>query len=284
MQILNIPALSPQLEVWRGLLAAARQPFFLTPGQAEELPGLTTEAARTLQLTPEERDTYTVWAIDPAADRAVWLTVRQWEALPAKQQKDLLRFQVRNGRGNVPLGQQFQDIAPELPRGRFLWRPAQLSPAVLTRLMEQLSVPCQRDQMPERVWQQAHAKLPRARKLAGTFPQGSAGNCFGTVMAAAGVVGAEGEWIQREPFEAFLRERAVAGGHDAEAGTVLVWRSTRGVEHAAVTLGEGWGLQKAAQTWWTPRTVLPVADIKRLNCTPGWRLERWHLRGVAERC
>lgn len=55
--------------------------------------------------------------------------------------------------------------------------------------------------------------------------------------------------MQRGPFEAFLRERTVTGGR-----------------------GEGAG------------TVLPVADIKRLNRTRGWRLERWQLRRVAERC
>jgi hypothetical protein len=44
--------------------------------------------------------------------------------------------------------------------------------------------------------------LPRARELAGTFPGGSGPNCFGTVMAAAGVEGAADEWMQRQPFDA----------------------------------------------------------------------------------
>jgi hypothetical protein len=44
--------------------------------------------------------------------------------------------------------------------------------------------------------------LPRARELAGTFPRGSGPNCFGTVMAAAGVEGAADEWMQRQPFDA----------------------------------------------------------------------------------
>lgn len=44
------------------------------------------------------------------------------------------------------------------------------------------------------------------------------------------------------------------------------------VQHAAVTLGGGWALHRPAQTWWTPRVVRPVRDVKAASRTPGWRL------------
>lgn len=106
--------------------------------------------------------------------------------------------------------------------------------------MAQGRPPCERDNVPEAVWRSAAPLLPRARDLAGTFPHGGGPNCFGTVMGAAGVAGAEREWTQREPFGAFLAERARPGGQDEQPGTVLVWRDAAGaVQHAAVTLGGG---------------------------------------------
>ena len=190
---------------------------------------------------------------------------------------------MRYGRGNVPLGRHYADLLPGLAPGRFLWRREQLTPAVLSRLVSREGAACQREDVPPAVWEAARPLLPRVRDLAGTFPRGSAGNCFGAVMGAAGVVGAEHEWTQREPFEAFLhgrasRGRSEGGRHDERPGTLLVWRSGRGVEHAAVTLGGGWAFQKAAQTWWTPRVVLPVAEVKRTIRVRGWRLERWRLQ------
>ena len=81
----------------------------------------------------------------------------------------------------------------------------------------------------------------------------------------------------REPFEQFLQQRAKKGGQDDQPGTLLVWRSEQGLEHAAVTLGGGWAFQKPSQTWNTARVVLPVSEIKRLNRVRGWRLERYRL-------
>lgn len=186
-------------------------------------------------------------------------------------------MQVSYGRGNVPLGRHHADLLPGLAPGRFLWRREQLTPEVLTRFVSREGTACQREQVPPAVWAAAHPLLPRVRELAGTFSRGSTGNCFGAVMGAAGMAGAEHEWTQREPFEAFLQERASRGGDDGQPGTLLVWRSERGVEHAAVTLGGGWAFQKAAQTWWTPRIVLPVPEVKWRSRVRGWRLERWRL-------
>jgi hypothetical protein len=115
--------------------------------------------------------------------------------------------------------------------------------------------------VPTVVWSEVSTLLPGARQLAGTFPDGSGPNCFATVMGAAGVAGAAGAWMLREPFEEWLADTSRPGGSDDEPGTVLVWRSASGdVEHAAVTLGGGWALHKPSQGWMSPVKVLTVRD------------------------
>ena len=172
---------------------------------------------------------------------------------------------------------------PDLPAGRFLWQPEQLTPEILARLVEKEGQPSQHADVPQAVWDTARSVLTRARETAGTWPDGSAGNCFGTVMGAAGVPGAENQWMLREPFEDFLQRRTRKGGDDEQPGTVLVWRNRAGqVEHAAVTLGGGYALHKPSQTWWTPRVVLPTRELIRGWRTPGQRLGRYKLLRAGE--
>jgi cell wall-associated NlpC family hydrolase len=117
--------------------------------------------------------------------------------------------------------------------------------------------------------------LPNAQRIAGTFPDGSGANCFAAVMTAAGAPGAEGTWMQREPFEDWLSSCTRAGGKDADPGTVLVWRGAEGqAEHAAVALGDGWALHKPSQGWMSPTKVLRVHDVKASARCPGLRLSR----------
>lgn len=274
MHVLNIPAPPELLERWRSWLAPQRQPFFLTLAEAAAL-SLDIAPRADAALTPEERDTFTVWNVQPQADRVAWLTLEQWDGLAPAQRRTLLGVQLRHGRGNLPLRRHFVGLLPDGVAAHFLWRPERLTDAVLDRAVSRESRPCQRDRVPGAVWDGSADLLPRAHELAGTFPPGSGPNCFGTVMAAAGVVGAEHQWMQREPFEAFLRECSVPGGEDDRPGTLLVWRSADGLaQHAAVTLGGGWALQKPAQTWITPRVVLDVQTLKRSCRTRGWRLTR----------
>ncbi len=274
MQLLNIPTSPEQLEAWRSFLAPERQPFLLTTAEAQ---GYTSVSRKDAGFDSQDQDTYALWNIDRAVDRVVWFTQDEWSELPLLEQRRLLRLQVRYGRSNVPLGRHFQDVLPDLPPGRFLWSREQLTPKVLARLISKDQKPCQRDQVPQAVWDAAEAVLPRVHELAGTFPANSIGNCFGAVMGAAGVAGAEDEWMQREPFEDFLRTRTQRGGRDDLPGVVLVWRSERGVEHAAVALGAGWGFHKPSQSWQTARVVLPIDSLKRNYRTPGHRLERYQV-------
>ena len=122
--------------------------------------------------------------------------------------------------------------------------------------------------------------LPGARGLAGTFPVGSGPNCFGTVMGAAGVTGAAEEWMQLEPFDAWVAASTRPGGEDGAPGTVLVWRTAGGEPaHAAITLGDGWALNKASQGWMSPTQVLTVRQVINRSRYRGLRLSRRHVAG-----
>ncbi|WP_233554625.1 hypothetical protein [Deinococcus cavernae] len=273
VDVLNIRVPASLAAQWRAWLAPRRQPFFLTAGEEERL-GFPCLPRAEAAWTEVERDTFTVWRITQDADRVAWLTWNDWDALSPSVQRELLRLQVRHGRGNVPLGRHYADLLPGLPAERLLWRPEHLTPEVLARIVAADGQACQRAQVPQRVWEQAAPVLPRVRELAGTFSDG-VGNCFGAVMGAAGLPDAENQWVVREPFEDFLQERAVPGGRYDAPGTLLVWRSADGlVQHAAVTLGGGWAFEKPAQTWSTPRVVLPVHELIKGNRSPGLRLTR----------
>lgn len=278
VHLLNI-SVSPRVLIsWAGWLAPERPPFFLTGEEARALE-LHAEARAEARFTPEERDTFALWGVGPGADHVARLTEEEWWTLPPAARRALVRAQVRHGRGAVPRTRDFSDLLPDLTGPRFVWWPSLLSPAVLERVVAQDQRACRRAEVPEAVWAVAGGVLPGAHDLAGTFPHASGPNCFGTVMGAAGVPGAEGEWMQREPFEAFLAGRTRPGGRDDEPGTVLVWRNAGGdVEHAAVTLGGGWALHKPSQTWMTARVVLPVRELIRYSRTRGWQLGRVRLR------
>lgn len=279
MRVLNVPVPPGLLDQWAGWLAPARQPFFLTVAEAGAL-GLETVLRAEAHLTPEVRDTVHEWSVPPAADRVAWLTEEDWRDLSPTVRRGLLRAQVRHGRGGVARTREFADLLPGLGGARFVWWPSLVSPAALKRVVSAGGLACQREFILEEVWDAASLLLPRARELAGTFPHASGPNCFGTVMGAAGVLGATEEWMQRAPFEAFLRERTRAGGRDDHPGTLLVWRDREGrVQHAAVTLGGGWALHKPSQSWITPRVVLPARDLIRWCRTRGWRLHRSRLEG-----
>ena len=277
MRVLNISVPDGLLASWRGWLSPARQPFFVTAGEAATF-ALPTLSRGEAQLSPEERDTNAVWGIAAEADRVAWLTAADWSGLGPRLQREVLRAQERHRRGNVPRRRDFADVLPGLPEARFLWTPELLTDAVLARVVANGGPACQKPQVPESVWEAATTILPQVRELAGTFAFHSGANCFGAVMGAAGVAGGEHQWMGREPFEVFLTERTRPGGDDAQPGTVLLWRSAdRLIQHAAVTLGEGWAFHKASQVWTSPRVVLSVDALKRAARERGKRLERRYL-------
>lgn len=128
--------------------------------------------------------------------------------------------------------------------------------------------------MAPRTWRACRDVLPRAEELAGTFAERSGPNCFATVLAAAGA-GDDDAWLLQPAFEDWLRTACTRGGRDDRPGTVLVWRDGEGlVQHAAVTIGDGWAMEKPAQTWWTARGVHDVGALVKANRVSGQRLER----------
>ncbi|ANE42883.1 hypothetical protein [Deinococcus puniceus] len=277
MHVLNIPVSPDVLARWAEWLAPPMQPFFLSEAEATAF-DLPTLVYAEWNPSPELRDTFALWGLSAAAHRVSLLSEADWNGLSLSVRRQLLRLQIAYGRGNLPRAKAFADLLPEPQRGRFVWWSSMLTPEIVARAVSAESLACQREQVPDAVWQAAEALLPRARALAGTFAGGSGPNCFGTVMAAAGIAGAELEWMQRDPFEAFLAARTRSGGKDDRPGTLLVWRGAGGqVEHAAVTLGGDWALHKPSQSWMTPRVVLPTRALIRAYRTPGHRLERHRL-------
>jgi hypothetical protein len=59
---------------------------------------------------------------------------------------------------------------------------------------------------------------------------------------------------------------------------VLVWRRDGAPFHAAVSIGDGWVLEKPSQDWHSPRAVATVADVVRTARAAGQRLERHTIR------
>jgi len=121
--------------------------------------------------------------------------------------------------------------------------------------------------------------MPGVKAIAGTYATASGPNCFGAVMAAAGVTGAETEWMQLEPFEKWLAAqcRPIRGSR-SKPGTVLVWRDPERVaQHAAICVDEDFALEKPSQGWMTPRWVRPLAEIIQTNRAKWQRLERHQL-------
>ncbi len=234
VRVLGIDVDDELLDRWRAWLMPERQPYAVPHEVAS---GLGLEDRPDL-LTPELRDTFELYGLD-GGQALVWLTRAQSRRLPSA---------VRRA----------QPAAHRRPS-----RDGALTVRRIVRYVESGRRPSRHREVDASTWRGLRDLLPEAAALAGTFPDRSGPNCFGTVMAAAGVAGAERTWMQREPFEAWLAERTVPGGRDDETGCVLLWRGRDGlVQHAAVTLGDGWALHKPSQGWMSPTKVLHVRDAK----------------------
>ena len=283
MRVLDIEVSAGLLNSWIDWLAPDRQPFYVTARQAK---------AWSLPLDPTEpdkqlRDTYQSYNLDSRL-KSVWLDEAEFMELPRPTRAELVRAQVTHERSEVPTVRAWREllgaeIAQQADGHRFVWWKSVLrdaAPQVLTRVITDDLGPSRHREVPASVWRAAAGVLPQARDLAGTFADGSGPNCFGTVMAAAGVEGAAQEWMQRQPFDAWLDQHTTRGGRDDVPGTVLVWRDTnRAVQHAAVTLSAGWAFHKPNQSWMGPREVRTTREILRATRTPGWHLHRHTITG-----
>ena len=266
-RILNIPIDAALLARWSGWLAPERQPFFLTVDEAKAY-GLAAEAHP--DFTPEQRDTFQLWNV--SAPLVARLDEAAFLALPATLRRELVEAQLRHKRGAVAQAGLWRDVV-DTDEAHFVWWPSTLAgreALVFTRLLAEERLPCRHAEVPEAVWTEVAPLLPRARELASTFASSSGPNCFGTVMAAAGVAGAEYQWMQREPFEMWLAACTVAGGDPSQPGGVLVWRDGDGLaQHAAISLGRGYALHKPSQGWDSPRQVLRLDEVQELFAKMG---------------
>jgi len=255
---------------WPGWFAPDRIPFVvdeLTEDDRADLPAVTTA-----EVSLELRDTFWIYGADQGR---VWLDRNQFEGLPRGLRQRLLRAQRAE-----------HEVWLNGPDGRFgPWWQDQI-PANLEPIVAHIELGCQssrQSEVSESTWRSAGAVLPRARELAGTFAPRSGPNCFGTVLAAAGIEDAEDKWLGRQEIEDWLGNRTVGvpdPSHDHEPGTVLVWRDSESqIQHACVTLGDGWVLNKPSQAWSSPRFVWTVDQVKRHTRQPGLRLSRRILNG-----
>jgi hypothetical protein len=245
VEVLGIHVDADVLDRWRDWLMPDEQPF-LVPRDVAAGTGLAGDNER---LSFEVRDSFCLYGV---GDRVVcWLTRGQSRRLPPE----------------VRRGQPAVHRWPSSDRARDLAR--------VVRFVEDGRRRSRHADVDRATWLDAGRVLPAARDLAGTFPAGSGPNCFGTVMGAAGVDGAAGTWMQREPFEDWLAAASRPGGRDDQPGTVLVWRDVSGlVQHAAVSVGGGWALHKPSQGWMSPTQVLTVRDVILGSRVAGHHLQR----------
>jgi len=224
----------------------AVQPF-VVPGELAAARGWIEERER---LTFEVLDTFELYGT-AGSEAIVWLTRQQARSLPAAAR------QAQPTPHRWPTGRTEQDLL------------------TVVRYVERRRRPSRHHEVSDQQWSKAAEVLPHGRQLAGTFASSSGPNCFGTVMAAAGVTGANDEWMQVGPFEQWLENVTTPGGADGQPGTVLVWRDATGAPaHAGVTIGAGWFLHKPSQGWMSPRLVLNIQDGKSSARHPGLRLHR----------
>jgi hypothetical protein len=267
---------------WRDWFAPARQPFDVDALPEHHRPLV---PVRQVDPSPEVRDTFCVYG---RGDRT-WLTELEFGALPVGARASLVTSRQVAGHLRTAPDSIRAQARQQTGRSRFVWWPTLLRQAgdePVVQFVDGRFQPSCHHQVPARTWREARHRLPGARVLAGTFAAGSGPNCFGTVMAAAGVPGAEHKWMLQEPFEEWLHTHArphPGPGRDREPGVVLLWRDRTGLaSHAAVTIGDGHALSKPSQAWFTPRVVWTVRDTIRQARSTGHTLERW-LLGRARR-
>ena len=295
MKVLNIDVPDALLRQWQEWLAPDVQPFFLTEQEAAALPRTPTHhstpvlrGAPPLVTNPHAlRDTFAVWRIDSDL-LPVWLNEGEFNSLPKRTRARIVRAQVAHGRDAVPTVRQWSDLfdagrlRAQADGHRFVWWPSLIAERpqdVLQRVISEVHAPSSHKEVSAQTWSRCAHVLPAAQSLACTFAAGSGPNCFGTVMAAAGVPNAEEVWMHNETFDEWLSATTTRGGDYRTPGTILVWRNTLGMAlHAAVTIGDGWALEKRSQAWSRPRSIHPVADVIKAARSNGEHLERHTLR------
>lgn len=289
MNVLGVPVSADVYERWARWLAPDVQPFFV--GSLRDWPSGPGCGGT---LSAELGHTYRTWRIDRSLE-ILWLDEATFADMPRERRAALVRAQVDHGRGAVPSTRRWSDVVdPRTVRAqadghRFVWWPSLVARnprVVLSRVITGSpdgaagpAEPSIHATVPEETWTRCSLALPNAKSVAGSFPTSSGPNCFGTVMAAAGVADAADGRVLQTPFDEWLGATCRPGGRDGDPGTVLVWRDgSSDPTHAAVTIGDGWALEKASEEWWTPRVVRSAAAVITAARARGQRLERHRIR------
>jgi len=292
MIVLGVAVTADLYTRWRDWLAPEVQPFFVA-----SLRPWPKSAIRTTSLAPELGHTYRTWRIARSV-KTLWLDEATFHDMTRSKRAALVRAQVEIGRGAVPSVRRWSDLLDsawlrsQADGHRFVWWPSLVAtnPSdIVSRVVaaspdgaQAYALPSRHREVERATWKKCAPVLPHARRLAGSFPMSSGPNCFGAVMAAAGVEGAERDCMVQAPFLAWLDSYCRTGGRDGDPGTLLVWRDDEKVPvHAAVTLGGDWILEKASGEWWTPYAIRTVADVLRTSRARGQRLERHRLDSTA---
>lgn len=268
--VLGIRVSHGLLERWREWFAPHHQPF-RTDRLADDAP-----TGRRLQPSAEVRDTFHMYG-----GTWIWLQEVEFAQLPLKVRRALLFRREAIGRLSQLTSSARQLVGSDQTDSRIVWWPSRLhrvGDGPVLSYVEKGVRPSRHREVDSTVWSTCRL-LPGAADLAGTFAPGSGPNCFGTVMAAAGVRGAESEWMLREPFEKWLTENSVpirGTARDHTPGVVLVWRDADALAaHAAVTVGNGYALSKPSQAWCSPRLVWTVPETIKASRYRGTTLSRY---------
>lgn len=255
-EVLGIGVDELLVERWRDWFAPIVQPFrtdLLPPQMAAGLP------TKFVEPTPEWQDTYFMYG-----GTWTWLDEEQFDVLCPSFRRSLLAVRRRTVRPkSMPVWPS--ELARSGDAAMFGWVASSVRPS-------------EHREVSPATWNLSSKLIPRAELLAGTFPtSGSGANCFGTVMAAAGVPGADDVQIVPATFQTWLDENtgSVSGtGHDDEPGIVFVWTEHGDLAHATVTIGDGWMLSKPSQSWSSPRLVWTVREAVNSWRFAGTRLSR----------
>lgn len=240
--VLGIRVTDRMLERWRSWVLPPVQPFVVSAEVAHDL----RRVAKKRRLTPELADVFEIPRDDT---RLIWLDKAGAARLPDDQPQPTLH--------RWPTASEAYDVKRAIA------------------FVRSGSPDSRHGEVPEGTWKRAADILPDARRLAGRFRDRSGPTAFGTVMAAAGVAGAEDEAPGPDVFEAWLAATTIPGGNDELPGSVYVWRDDDGLaRHAGVSLGDGWYLHKGSSGWMSPTVVLDVRDGINASRLAGQYIER----------
>ena len=289
MELLNCQVDEATLRAWKGHFAPMVQPFFAR--RRLPLPAtlganwLESNSARTA-LNKSQHDTFATYEVSSTARHLLLLDEHAFSLLNPEVRAGLVQEQIAVNRGSVYSVEAYADlldpieleaVAAGAAGGLFVWWPglfATLSSSnqarVLARFVSDDRPPCRRGELTADQRERMHQNLPGVPARAGTFAADSGPNCLGAVIGAF-----TGEFVstrtERDTFMAWLDQRRPRQGDAPDMGTVLLWHDEQNtLQHAAISLGDGYAFHKEAQTWWSPWQIVRLSEV----------VERWQDVGV----